>query len=145
MREKVFSGFSSRYSLVNLRYTAYICTTVTNWASYPRSSSHTSTARNWSVSGKAPRKSLQNTPLSTTTSSHLYRPSWTTARACPGRWKPLPHSGLKSLSRCAEKMLLRNWLTAVQCLPVRLPNFVKRIKLRKEPSSASKEHANPTA
>ena len=39
MREKASSKFSSRYSLGNPRCTAYICTTVTNWASYPRSSS----------------------------------------------------------------------------------------------------------
>ena len=56
----------------------------------------------------------------------------------------LPHSGLKSLSRCAEKMLLRNWLTAVQCLPVRLPNSAKRTRLQREQSSVFNAHANPT-
>ena len=68
MQEKASSKFSSRYSLGNPRCTAYICTTVTSWASYPRSSSPASTARSWSASGKIPRKSLQNTPLSTITS-----------------------------------------------------------------------------
>lgn len=37
------------------------------------------------------------------------------ARVCPSRWKPLPRSGRKSSSRCGEKMLHRNWQTAVQC------------------------------
>ena len=74
----------------------------------------------------------------------LCRQSWTTARACPGSWKPLPRSGRKSLNRCAGKMLRRSWLTAVQCLPVRLRNSAKRTRLQREPSSASKEHANPT-
>ena len=85
VREKVFSRFSSRYSSGNLRCTAYICTTVISWVSCPRNSNRVSTARNWSVSGKTPRESLQNTLLFTTTSFPLCRPSWTTARACPGR------------------------------------------------------------
>ena len=83
----------------NPRCTAYICTTVTNWASYPRSRSHASTARSWSAFGKIPRKSLQNTHLSTITSFPLCRQSWTTVRACPSGWKPLPRSGLKSSNR----------------------------------------------
>ena len=145
MQEKASSKFSSRYSSGNPRCTAYICTNVTNWASYPRRSSPASIARNWSVSGKIPRKSLQNTPLSMTTSSRLYRQSWITARACPGRWKPLPRSGRKSSSRCAGRMLRRNWQTVVQCLPVRLRNSAKRIKSQREPSSVFNARANPTA
>ena len=37
-----------------------------------------------------------------------------------------------SVTEKRKMMHLWNWLTAVQCLPVRLPNFVKRIKLRRE-------------
>ena len=71
------SKFSSRYSSGNPRCTACICTTVISWVSCPRNSNRVSTARNWSASGKIPRKFLQNTLLFTTTSSRLYRQSWT--------------------------------------------------------------------
>ena len=103
MQEKAFSRFSSRYSSGNPRCTAYICTTVISWASCPRNNSRTSTARNWSASGKIPRKFLPNTPSFTTTSSRLCRQSWTTARACPGGWKPLPRSGRKLVKQMRRK------------------------------------------
>lgn len=144
MQEKAFSRFSSRYSSGNPRCTAYICTTVISWASCPRNNSRTSTARNWSASGKIPRKFLPNTPSFTTTSSRLCRQSWTTARACPGGWKPLPRSGRKSSSRCAERMPRRNWQTAVQGLLARLRNSAKRTRLQREQSSVFNARANPT-
>jgi len=46
VREKVFSRFSSKYSLGNPRCTACICTTVISWASCQRNSSPASIARN---------------------------------------------------------------------------------------------------
>ena len=54
------SKFSSRYSLGNPRCTVCICTTAISWVFYQRNNSPASTARNWSASGKIPRKSLQN-------------------------------------------------------------------------------------
>ena len=135
---------AGKVGTVIVRCTVCICTTAISWVFYQRNNSPASTARNWSASGKIPRKFLQNTLLFTTTSSPLCRPSWTTARVCPGRWKPSPRSGRKSLSRCAVRMHRRNWQTAVQCLPVRLLNSAKRTRLQREPSSVFNARANPT-
>ena len=76
---------AGKVGTVIVRCTVCICTTAISWVFYQRNNSPASTARNWSASGKIPRKSLQNTLLSTTTSFHPCRQLWTTARACPNR------------------------------------------------------------
>ena len=109
MQEKASSKFSSRYSLGNLRCTAYICTTVIQLGILPRSND-TSAARNWGRIWKDTERSLQNTLLFDW-DSHLCGPS-DYRRACQQMETLIRTGERKSSNRCAERDAPRaGWLT----------------------------------